>query len=277
MAHLTLGWLTLINATAAQVIDAAAAAQFRSVSLRITGRKLSDPFTDIVGDKAALRDLKQRLDDQGLRLSNLSSYHLTPEITLDHLRPVIDGAVALGCDTMVATCSDPDHARWADFMRRYCAAADQAGIRIALEFVPFSEARGVATAVALVAAIGAGNFGILVDSLHLSRSGGSPADLQRIDPARIFFAQLCDAVAMHPPRDSLAHEARTGRLYPGDGALPLDDFVAALPAGVEIECEAPILALAGLSPAEQARRAGSATRAFLDRYFAARAKPNPYA
>lgn len=277
MAHLTLGWLTLINATATQVIEAAAAAKFGSVSIRTTGRKLADPFADIIGSKAAIADLKHRLGGQGLRLSNLSTYHLSPDITLDRLLPVIDAAVALNCDMLVATCSDPDHARWVEFMRRYCAVAATAGIRIALEFVPFSEARDVATANRLLVATAAANFGVLVDALHLSRSGGTPADLRQLDPARIYFAQLCDAGATVPPPDGLAHEARTGRLYPGDGTLPLGDFLDPLPAGIEIECEAPIQSLAGHSPVEQAQRAGEATRNHLARHFAARSMLDPYA
>lgn len=277
MAHLTLGWLSLINASPTQVVDAAAAADFRSVSLRITARKIGEPFPEIVGNPTALADLKGRFDGHGLRLSNLSTYHLSPDVTLERLLPVIEATVALGCDTLVATCSDPDHGRWAEFMRRYCAAAAQARIRIALEFVPFSEARDVATARRLLTAVDMPNFGILADALHLSRSGGKPADLRLLPPERIFFAQLCDAVATIPPKDGLAHEARTGRLFPGQGALPLADFIDALPPGIEIECETPIQELAGKSATEQAQRVGEAMRSYLARHFAARSLPNPYA
>jgi hypothetical protein len=70
---------------------------------------------------------------------------------------------------------------------------------------------------------------------------------------------------------------RAGRFYPGGGALPLGDFLDALPFGVEIECEAPIQALAGHSAIEQAQHAGNATRSYLARHFAARSKPNPNA
>jgi hypothetical protein len=55
--------------------------------------------------------------------------------------------------------------------------------------------------------------------------------------------------------------------------LPQRAAARALPAGVEIECEAPRFDYASLPPGEQARRAGDATRAFLARYCAARDKP----
>ena len=96
---------------------------------------------------------------------------------------------------------DPDHARWADFMARYCEAANKAGITIALEFVPYSEARTIEVGYDLVLRTGAPNFGLLVDSLHLSRSGGMPADIAKVDAGRIVFAQICDAVGNPLPHD----------------------------------------------------------------------------
>ena len=273
MPQLTLGWLTVIGATTAEVVTAAADAGFRSVSIRITGRKPDDGYEPIVGNPAAMKELRKRLDDGGLRLSNTSVYHLYPEITLATLQPTIDATAELGARIMVATCMDADHARWVDRMARYCEAAARSGITIALEFVPYSEARTIGVAADLVARTGAPNFGLLVDALHLSRSGGSPADIKGVDPKRIVFAQLCDAVRDRPAPAGLANEARTGRRYPGEGALPLHDFLDALPDGLEIECEAPNVAMAGLAAAEQARRAGDATRAYLDQYCAARGKP----
>lgn len=276
MATLTLGWLTLLKATPTEVIEGAAAAGFRSVSLRITGRSPADEFPSIVGNPGVIRDLKDRLDGHGLRLSNTSTYHLSPDVSLDALRPAIDATVALGSRTMLVTCLDGDHARWVAFMARFCEAAAESGIRLALEFVPYSEARTAEVAMGLLDRVGADNFGLLVDSLHLARSGGTPADIRRIPPQRIFFAQICDAALASPGMEALAAEARHGRLYPGNGHLPLGDLIDALPEGIEIECETPIAAYADLPPAEQARRAGGAVRSFLDAHFERRAQPNPY-
>lgn len=273
MPTLTLGWLTLINATPVEVVAAAARADFRSVSIRITGRKPGDGFPSLVGNPAMLAEVKQRLADGGLRLSNTSAYHLSPDVTLDMLKPAIEATVELGADIIVATCTDPDHDRWVAFMAKYCALAAASGVRLALEFVPFSEARTIGVGDELVRRTGASNFGLLVDSLHLSRSGGTPADVRTVDPRRIVFAQLCDAAARHPPRDGLAHEARNGRFYPGDGALPLYDFLDALPPGIEIECEAPRNDFRDLPADEQALRAGVAFRKYLGDYCRARGRP----
>ena len=49
------------------------------------------------------------------------------------------------------------------------------------------------------------------------------------------------------------------RLLPGDGELPLRAFLAALPAGIPVSVEAPVLSLQkALSPVQFARRARAA-------------------
>jgi sugar phosphate isomerase/epimerase len=102
------------------------------------------------------------------------------------------------------------------------------------------------------------NASVLVDALHFSRSGGLPAHIGQVDPALFRYAQLCDAAAEMPgPTDTpaLIREARTGRLLPGEGALPLRELVAALPAGIPLAIEAPCGATAELPAVERAKRA----------------------
>ncbi len=84
---------------------------------------------------------------------------------------------------------------------------------------------------------------MVVDALHFSRSGGLPAHIGQVDAALFRYAQICDASADMPgPTDTpnLIREARTGRLLPGEGVLPLRELVAALPAGIPLAIEAPV-------------------------------------
>ena len=85
-----------------------------------------------------------------------------------------------------------------------------------------------------------------------------------IDASLFRYAQICDAVAVIPSESGdLIREARTGRLLPGEGALPLRALVAALPAAIPLAIEAPVRATAGLPALERARRAYHAMRALL--------------
>ncbi|HYE91197.1 MAG TPA: hypothetical protein VEA38_09265, partial [Terriglobales bacterium] len=106
----------------------------------------------------------------------------------------------------------------------------------------------------------------IIDALHFSRSGGLPAHVAAVDPALLRYAQLCDAGADMPaPTDTpaLIREARTGRLLPGEGVLPLGELIAALPADAPLAIEAPCRATAGLPPLERARRAYRALTALV--------------
>ena len=82
----------------------------------------------------------------------------------------------------------------------------------------------------IVATSGVTNGGVLVDNLHLSRSGSSVAEVQAL-PIELFpYLQICDALA-EPPADfgGLLDEALNGRLCPGEGSLPIVELLQAVP------------------------------------------------
>ena len=70
------------------------------------------------------------------------------------------------------------------------------------------------------------NGGVLIDGLHLARTGGTPADVAAVAPARLAYAQLCDAPAEAP--ENAYADALDGRSTLGDGGLPISALVDAL-------------------------------------------------
>jgi sugar phosphate isomerase/epimerase len=269
LAHLVLG------TNAEETVDAAAAAGFAAVGIRICARRPGDPYAGkpIVGDAAAANALRMRAADRGIRLSNVSAYQFYPDVTWEQVAPVIETTHALGVPTIVANGFDPDLARFSALFGRYCEAAAAAGIRVALEFLPYSGVRHLDAAMRVISDSGADNAGVLLDALHLERSGGTPRDIARLPANRIVFAQLCDAVRMNEPLsdEALLKEARTARLPAGEGELPLFDFLDALPAALEIEYEVARADLADRSPLEKARAAAEDASRFMARYQAHRA------
>ena len=117
-------------------------------------------------------------------------------------------------------------------------------------------------------AVAAPNVRLLVDALHLSRSGADFRKLDRFDSSIVSYVHLCDAPAAIPPPDALRDEARLKRRYPGEGELPLDDFLDAMPADACIGLEAPCKAYADLTPLERGRVAGRIARAWMQRHEA---------
>jgi sugar phosphate isomerase/epimerase len=112
------------------------------------------------------------------------------------------------------------------------------------------------------------NGGVLVDALHLSRTGGIPQSVREIAPGRIQSAQLCDAHAKAPiGTESIILEARSQRLPPGTGHLPLIDLIAALPDHTVLSVEVPMAS--GADAEEHARQVFAASQALIKRCGAA--------
>jgi sugar phosphate isomerase/epimerase len=272
MPRLTLAHLTA-SATPAATILAAADAGFDAVGIRVCGRRPADGYDGTaLGRPEEVRRLRRLLVETGIPLSNVSAYQFYPEVTWHHLAPVVELTAELGGGIIVANGFDPDLGRFADLLARYASAAAPHGIRIALEFMPYSQVPTVAAARDMVRRCAAPNLGVVPDSLHLDRSGGVPADLALLDPGSVVFAQVCDARRLRAPlpAEALMREARTSRLPLGEGELPLFAYMDALPPDTEIEYE---VARADLASAT-ARERALAGKQDLDRFLAQwRARP----
>ena len=75
---------------------------------------------------------------------------------------------------------------------------------------------------------------ILVDALHLQRSGGTPADVGAVAPEQLPYVQLCDGPFQPILPDSAVAltEARTGRLFRAMVNCRWLSFSARCPPGV---------------------------------------------
>ena len=124
--------------------------------------------------------------------------------------------------------------------------------------------RGIATlddAIRIIGLAGHQNLAVTIDTLHLMRSGGTPEALSRIDPRLISCIQLCDA-PLSPPED-IPREARYGRLYPGEGGLPLRELLRVVPSDIPVSVEVPCEAQPNLSVLERAVKAAGCARALI--------------
>ena len=147
-----------------------------------------------------------------------------------------------------------------------CDRAREHGLLVHLEFLPWSNIPDIETAWDIVREAGRDNGGVLLDTWHLLRSGGTPESLLEMPRDRVYAIQVSDAPAV--AESNLMEETMARRLLPGEGAARVRDVLNVLsdggctaPVGVEVFSSA----LAAL-PAEQAiERVATATRTVLGR------------
>ncbi len=136
---------------------------------------------------------------------------------------------ALGGSTVVAvhmTDAALDLDRDTESFARLCDDAARYGLRIALEFVPFSQVPNMDTALRIVEGAGRANGGLVLDNWHHAHSGGSLDSLRRLPPERVFTIQISDS-PRHLSRP-LVEEAMHHRQWPGQGALDVAGFLHTL-------------------------------------------------
>ena len=255
----SLAHLTVLDTTPPQLVEVAAAAGFRTVGIRLTATpSVGVPPYDILRDGPILRDTLARLAATGVSVLDTEFLRFEPERPVGVPEGFLEVSARLGARNVLVMSAEPDEARTLDRFGDLCDRAAQYGLHVCLEFAVYTGVRTLAHAAQMVARSGRANASVLIDALHFSRSGGLPAHIAQVDPALLRYAQLCDASADMPgPTDTpaLIREARTGRLLPGEGVLPLAELVAALPDGIPLAIEAPCRATAELPAVERARRA----------------------
>ena len=164
-----------------------------------------------------VEEVRRRLADTGMRVASVMSFWMTPETVPAQFEASLDAAAGIGAQSIQVVCRDPDPGRSLANFSRTCAMARSRGLRVALEFMPYSSVRSLSEASAFLLRAGQKNAGLCVDALHFHRSGSSLGELQALDPAALVLVQFCDAPRAAPSADRLRDEARSGRLYPGQG------------------------------------------------------------
>jgi len=264
---LSLAHLTVLDTTPPELVAVAEAAGFRTIGIRLTAPpSVGVPPYDILREGPVLRETLARLKDTGISVLDTEFLRFEPDRPAGIPEGFLEVSARLGARYLLVMSAELDEARTRDRFAELCDRAAPYGLRVGLEFAVYTGVRTLAHAVQMVARSQRANASVVVDALHFSRSGGLPAHIAGVDPSLFPYAQICDASPDVPgPTDTpaLIREARTGRLLPGEGVLPLRELVAALPPGLPLAIEAPCRATAELPALERARRAYQALAALL--------------
>jgi sugar phosphate isomerase/epimerase len=260
---LGLAHFTVLEVPPLELISLAARIGYASVGLRLHPAFPGAPFYTIPTGSSAMREMKERMQGEGVSVYDIEFVIIDPDFVAERLRDILESAGELGARRLSVCGDDPNRGRLEANFAELCDLAGSFGMGVDLECMAWRQVSSFPEAVRVVESAGRPNGGALVDALHLSRTGGSPGDLQAAPPQWIRSAQLCDAPAMWPEStEAIIEEARSKRLPPGHGNLPLCELLAALPDDVCLSVEVPMDVQ---KPAEdRAREVFGATQVFFE-------------
>lgn len=210
-------------------IEAAAEAGFDGIEIFE-----QDFIADIDGPKAVAR----RIRDAGLEIFLFQPFRdfegLPPALrakAFDRAERKFDLMQELGCDLILVCSSVHPEAlggidRAADDFRELGERAAKRGLRVSYEALAWGRhVNDHRDAWEIVRRADHPNVGLVLDSFHTLARGIDPESIRRIPGDKIFFLQLADAPGVEM---DLLYRSRHFRNMPGEGDLPVLDFMRAV-------------------------------------------------
>ncbi len=267
-AALVGGAVEISTADLESIVKATAAAGFEGVSLWAFHHLAA------VGQGMSPDDVKKLHTDAGLSVpvvESLIGWEGGDTAAIDaQCGPTFDVADLYGAKTVAGVVMSPTlesfDAAAAGLAHLGKRGADR-GMRVCIEWLPWSGLKDLASAWKLVQAAGGDNLGLVVDTWHWLRQPGGPdvETLRAVPGDRIHLVQIDDA-AKTPSGEDPMMESMTRRLLPGDGDVDfrelfgvLDDIGADPIWGPEIFN----VELMALGHEEMARQIATSTRTLL--------------
>jgi sugar phosphate isomerase/epimerase len=265
MHRLTLAHLTAIGLPTPDIVTLAATLGCEGVSLNPGNIDidLGGPISRLDKDPALRQATALALATTGVKIDLVDAVGIGPNFSLTENAAMLEMFRELGAPRFNIFVMDTEMSRVCENLAAVCELAKGIGM---LPMLEFSGLGGPISSLKVAAALAAsGEYSgltLMIDSLHLARCGETPADIAALDRALIGAAQLCDGPLAHPGNDAYRYEALFERGIPGEGELPLLDFLKSIPADVLVSPEVPLKALreSGVSIHECARRAVEGAR-----------------
>ncbi|CAM3145167.1 sugar phosphate isomerase/epimerase family protein [Janthinobacterium lividum] len=259
---LALAHLTVLEVPPLQLVSLAAKIGYKAIGLRLYPAFPGSVFYELPAGTTASREMQQRLQDEGIEVNDIEFIGIGEHFNARQLTGLLDAASALGARHLSVCGDDTDHSRLTANFASLCDLAAPYGMRVELEYMAWRQVKDFDDALGIVLAADKQNGGVLIDALHLWRTGGSPRDIRRAPAGTISFIQLCDAQAEPPTTpETLLQEARSGRLAPGCGALPLWELLTEVPDGTVVSLEVP--SARSVDPEQHARNVFRSTQDML--------------
>ena len=261
----SLAHLTMLSVPPPQLVETAARAGYRFVSLRpIPVGAPNEPLYPLGTDRALLARTKTALTATGVGLLDIEVARIIKEVTPQNYLHALEAAAELGGRHVLSSAWCDDRPYILDFFSELCALAEPFGLTVDLEFVTWSGVRTLDEAASIVKEARRPNAGIVVDTLHFDRCHAELEKLSSLPREWFHFAQISDAPASYSTdREDLIRIGRAERLYLGEGGIDVASILGRLPQ-VPLSIEIPNVAkLESLGAEQYARLCIETARSFL--------------
>lgn len=210
------------------------------------------PQWSLRDDLRLRRETIAALGDTGLAISVLEGFAVGADTPMASWEHDLDLLCELGGTRVAVVSLDKDLGRSIEGFARLAEAARGRNLEVCAELGSLGPIGRLEPALAVVRGAGMGNFSLMIDTMHYFRLGNTIDELAALDPDVIGYVQLCDA-PWQPRFETYMEEAMYERLAPGDGELPLAQFVRLIPRDVVVSLEIPMRGLAerGIEPRER--------------------------
>jgi sugar phosphate isomerase/epimerase len=215
-------------------------------------------------DPVLRRETRQICRERGIRISIVEGFAVLADNDMRRYAGDLDLVRELGCDRINVVSVGQDMARTIDGFGQLCDIAAERDIEVSAEMGSLGPLKQVAPALEIVNSLARPNFSLVIDSMHFFRLGNTVAQFAALDPALIGYVQLADA-PWAPRFDTYIEEAMYERMVPGEGQLPLSEFVRHIPDGVVASIEVPLRSRAaqGVSVRDRTAPCVAAAKALL--------------
>jgi sugar phosphate isomerase/epimerase len=167
-------------------------------------------FDGATWTSATSKEVRKRLDDTGVIALDMEPI-IPADDAYDYAEQLIESAAEVGARFILFTSRKKD-------------------LQANIDFLPIFPLNTLTMAADIVCQANKPNSGVLIDNLHLSRSGSTPSDVAAYDKSLFPYIQIADAPAQLPTNfNELLDEAINGRSCPGEGALPIAELLQLVP------------------------------------------------
>lgn len=269
---------TLPQVAPLDYIDAAIHNGYDAVGLRLH-KSPGLPFHPVVGNAPLIAEIKAML--RGFPVFDIFSCYLEPGTKMSDFTASLALGAELGGQYIMVMGNDPEFNRMRDNFGLFCDHAAQFGLAPTIEFVPTRPLCTMALTVRMIEEAGRDRGTVCLDPMHFMRTGGTGAEIKSYGAKYFPYTQINDGVLFPgEPNPADFGKMRQGeRKMLGEGDVPLEEYLDALPQGLPLSVEIPVELGAGLrdvkakpySPREWAAVALKSSRDFMEGYYSRRA------